>query len=295
MRASALLAVGLLAQVWADRTMRPVDHATRDTTLQGTAPGDAANSLRPVALGDRTTSLDANMGLPGGSVSAARDDGGPTDVERTPVNVRVPVEPFSSAQPDWSRKTSSRRSSSESTGGARTFDIGPARAKSSVAPLPVLLSPVASRPPTAVGSGREIRLELVSEPIAPLEAAALPLPAAVAPAEHPHHREAITIRRVIQEYATALGHLDPIAAKRVWPSIDEHALARAFRGLQAQSLTFAECGVTLEGALAQASCLGRATYLPKVGRRRPLSTTGEWRFNLARTDSAWVIQSAAVR
>jgi hypothetical protein len=130
----------------------------------------------------------------------------------------------------------------------------------------------------------------------PLGAEALPVPAAAAPSGRPQHHDMITIRRVIQEYATAFARLDPGAAKRVWPTLDEQALARAFNGLQSQSLRLDDCGVTITGAVAaQASCHGRATYLPKVGRQRPFSTTGEWTFSLARAGSAWVIQSAAVQ
>jgi hypothetical protein len=99
------------------------------------------------------------------------------------------------------------------------------------------------------------------------------------------------IRAVLQQYQRALNELDARAASRVYPTVDQRALARAFSHLQAQSITLEDCGVTLASSAAQATCRGVATYVPKVGGgARHL--TREWRFSLARTtDTDWRIQT----
>ena len=48
-------------------------------------------------------------------------------------------------------------------------------------------------------------------------------------------------------------------------------------------------------AAARARCQGIATYLPKIGRRKPISATHEWTFNLSKSGGDWQIESAAIR
>jgi hypothetical protein len=104
-----------------------------------------------------------------------------------------------------------------------------------------------------------------------------------------------SVLRVLREYETAVERLDARAAKAVWPSVDQRALGRAFSGLASQSLALKDCGVTVAGEEAQANCRGVATYLPKVGRRRPLNATHEWTFTLSKAQGAWEIASLDVR
>jgi hypothetical protein len=110
-------------------------------------------------------------------------------------------------------------------------------------------------------------------------------------------REEDSILEVLREYETAVGRKDPVAAKAVWPALDDRALARAFNDLQSHSLALEGCGVTLAttNAAARAKCQGIATYLPKVGRRKPISASHEWTFNLSKTGGDWQIESAAIR
>ena len=106
-----------------------------------------------------------------------------------------------------------------------------------------------------------------------------------------------SILQVLHEYEEAFGRKDPVAAKAVWPALDDRALARAFNGLQSHSLALEDCGVTLAktNAAARARCQGIATYLPKIGRRKPISATHEWTFNLSKSGGDWQIESAAIR
>ena len=107
--------------------------------------------------------------------------------------------------------------------------------------------------------------------------------------------EEASILQVLRQYERAVAHKDPLGAKAVWPSLDDRALARAFNDLQAHSLALQDCGVTVESAGARATCRGKATYLPKVGRRKPISASHEWTFNLAKEGGGWHIQSAAIQ
>jgi len=126
-------------------------------------------------------------------------------------------------------------------------------------------------------------------------------PTAVAPAVRtvavaPVPRDEDSILEVLREYETAVGHKDPLAAKAVWPALDDRALARAFNDLQSHSLELQGCGVTVAHAnAASATCQGVATYLPKIGRRKPISASHEWTFNLSKTGGDWQIESAAIR
>jgi len=104
-----------------------------------------------------------------------------------------------------------------------------------------------------------------------------------------------SIREVLREYEQAVGRKDSMAAKAVWPSLDERALARAFNDLQSHSLTLEDCGVTVAESAARARCQGVATYLPKVGRRKAISASHEWTFSLTKTGADWRIASAAIR
>jgi hypothetical protein len=108
-------------------------------------------------------------------------------------------------------------------------------------------------------------------------------------------RDEESIREVLREYEQAVGRKDSMAAKAVWPSLDERALARAFNDLQSHSLTLEDCGVTVAESAARARCQGVATYLPKVGRRKAISASHEWTFSLTKMGADWRIASAAIR
>lgn len=97
---------------------------------------------------------------------------------------------------------------------------------------------------------------------------------------------------VLNAYADAYGRLDARAAHRVWPGVDERALARAFAGLASQSLAFDDCAIDVRGERAEVSCRGRASYVGKVGRRDPRTEPREWRFSLRREGESWQIQHA---
>ncbi len=103
-------------------------------------------------------------------------------------------------------------------------------------------------------------------------------------------RDEDRIRTTLADLRAAYSQLDADAARRVWPSVDAAALARAFDGLQSQELRFDRCDVTVRGARARAACTGEAIYVPRIGD--PAASTRVWTFELARRRERWTITSA---
>jgi hypothetical protein len=97
---------------------------------------------------------------------------------------------------------------------------------------------------------------------------------------------------LLQRYRAAYDSLDARSARAVYPQVDEQALARAFEALEAQTLTFQDCAVDLQGAAASAVCKGSMRYVPKVGSREPRLEPRVWTFRLRKTGSEWRIENA---
>ena len=103
--------------------------------------------------------------------------------------------------------------------------------------------------------------------------------------------EVPAIRNVIARYQQAYQNLDAAAVKRIWPSVDERALARAFGGLQSQTMTLSPCEIDVTGTGARASCRGAAGFTGRVGNRNSPAQAREWRFTLRKAAGAWQIDS----
>jgi len=121
---------------------------------------------------------------------------------------------------------------------------------------------------------------------APTPAAAAPIVAAVVV------DDAAQVRAVLQKYQTAYERLDARSVRAVWPGVNETALARAFDGLESQSLTFKACDVQLRGLTAAVVCTGSTRYVPKVGSHQPRVESLAWNFTLRKNASEWEIESA---
>ena len=115
--------------------------------------------------------------------------------------------------------------------------------------------------------------------------------AATVPSVADHGR----VEEVLRRYARAYGQLDAGAARAVWPTVDERALARAFQNLSSQKVTFSACDIDIRGVTANASCRGEASYAPKVGNREPRTDAFTWRFELRRDGDAWKIEGVDAR
>ncbi|HEY7291890.1 MAG TPA: hypothetical protein VH583_18770 [Vicinamibacterales bacterium] len=136
---------------------------------------------------------------------------------------------------------------------------------------------------------------------APDAAPVTPPPAASAVETNPAAATASTVRgpddeRLVRQallhYRTAYESLDARSAQAVWPTVNEAALARAFEGLDSQTLTFTNCYITFVEQAAQAICQGSTRYVPKVGSREPRTEPRIWNFTLRRSGSDWKIESA---
>jgi hypothetical protein len=103
------------------------------------------------------------------------------------------------------------------------------------------------------------------------------------------------VEEVLRRYARAYDSLDASAARAVWPSVNEKALARAFQDLSSQTVQFDNCDINIRGAVANASCSGEASYVVKVGSREPRTEPRLWRFELRRDGDAWKIENAETR
>ena len=100
------------------------------------------------------------------------------------------------------------------------------------------------------------------------------------------------MKQVLQRYRTAYDGLDARSAQAVFPAVNQAALARAFDGLESQTLTFDACDVQLRGEAAVATCRGSARYVPKIGSREPRVEPRVWNFSLRKKSSDWTIDSA---
>jgi hypothetical protein len=131
-------------------------------------------------------------------------------------------------------------------------------------------------------------------PIALMPPTAPPASSSVATIEvRPRVPEEARVAQVLDSYARAYAQLDVQAARKVWPTVDERALARAFASLQSQDVSFDNCNVSVSGAKATASCRGRATYVGKIGSRDRRTEARQWTFELRRdANDGWEIERA---
>jgi hypothetical protein len=150
-------------------------------------------------------------------------------------------------------------------------------------------------PPTDRDTPAEVRLDAGPPVIGALPAAALlaaaPLTLPAAPADAPPP-SAEGVRNTLDRYAAAYSALDAAAAQRVWPAVNQAALARAFGALASQRVSLGECRIDLRDTTARARCTGSATWAPRIGDGSSRTETREWLFDLVRAGTDWQILSA---
>jgi hypothetical protein len=176
------------------------------------------------------------------------------------------------------------------------------------------MAAVGAAPPAAVdtSSGTDVVTSPLRAATAPVVLAppppnvpALPAPGPATDALRPAPPGAVStpaaagtdaaVRRALQAYRSAYETLDADAAAAVYPSVDARALERAFGGLRSQTLDFDRCDITaIAGDRAQATCVGRLAFVPRVGSQAPRVEARRWTFALQREGDAWRIQRAQV-
>jgi hypothetical protein len=164
-----------------------------------------------------------------------------------------------------------------------------AAATLSPASLKLPAVPIDNPPPARVTEAGVVAPEAV--PIAPVSATIAPAPPAISSRVDAPDDD-VLVKQVLHRYRTAYEGLDARSAQAVWPGVNEAALARAFDGLESQSLTFDACDVRLHGEAATATCHGSARYVMKVGSRDPRVEPRVWNFTLHKAGSDWTIDSA---
>jgi hypothetical protein len=165
---------------------------------------------------------------------------------------------------------------------ASALSGGPAPAPSPLRPEP---APSGVPPP-----GVTATVPAPGEPAVPASGS----PAADTAPTRPAVAEDAGVRLALRAYQGAYGRLDAQAAAAVYPGVDARALARAFEGLRSQSLEFDRCDVNLSGATARAACVGRSTFVPRVGSQSPRVEARRWTFELERRGDDWRITRATV-
>ena len=151
--------------------------------------------------------------------------------------------------------------------------------------IELLSAPAPATPPTP---------SIVSA-IAPPSAApptAFPVSSPAVPRAIDSADEVGLVKETLQRYRTAYDGLDARSAQAVYPAVNQAALARAFDGLESQTLTFDACDVQLRGEAATATCHGSARYVPKIGSREPRIEPRTWTFSLRKAGTDWKIDSA---
>jgi len=157
------------------------------------------------------------------------------------------------------------------------------------------MPPVAPATPPVVEAPRVIGAvqdaSLGSSP-APVEMVAANVPRPPSPMVEISADDSMLVKQALQRYRVAYEGLDARSAQAVWPAVNQAALARAFDGLESQSLTFDACDVRVRGEIATATCQGSARYVPKIGSREPRTEPRVWNFSLHKAGNDWKIQSA---
>jgi hypothetical protein len=154
---------------------------------------------------------------------------------------------------------------------------------------------VTAQPPAGPPLNATLELPLPDSPRPTAPAATPPAEATDPPASSPTRvDERDRIRAVLARYESAYTALDAAAARAVWPSVDQRALARAFDGLAAQQVKLGQCDVRVDGTTASAQCSGSASWTPKVGGGARMQAR-RWEFQLRNANAGWQITSAAIR
>ena len=158
----------------------------------------------------------------------------------------------------------------------------------------VAAPPAASRadPPVEPPINPQASVAAFVPSAAPAIAAAAPIVTAPPARVTPTVDDSGEVRQVLRRYQAAYERLDARLAQAVWPGVDRAALARAFEGLESQTLTFENCDVALNGATANAVCTGSTRYVPKVGSGDPRVEPLVWNFRLRKVESDWQIEIA---
>jgi len=307
--AAASFAVVVFGASWLQQTPPMISNQTAGVSMP-VEPSHAASAARARVVEVAAEASAASAGTAGSS--AVRGDAVPRRAETLPLAPRTSP---SAIEAPRTTPAALRTDPRGVTVDARTTP--PARAVTDAEPRPSnpeprvmtvdaprFANPDAARMPAAESVASSSLEPAVSPPpTAPVPpsvvAAFAPSPAPTAvPVSAPvasridSADEMGLVRQTLQRYRSAYDGLDARSAHAVYPSVNQAALARAFDGLESQTLTFDACDVQLRGEAAFATCRGTARYVPKVGSREPRVEPRVWNFTLRKAGNDWTIDTA---
>jgi hypothetical protein len=103
------------------------------------------------------------------------------------------------------------------------------------------------------------------------------------------------VQTALTQYRNAFSALDAAAVARVWPTVNQRNLSRAFDRLDEQEVAFDGCEISVNAARAEATCRGMTRYVPRVGSRAMREDRREWKFSLVKARDEWQIGAVEVR
>jgi len=259
-------------------------------------------SAEPLRGGDAPI---ATSGLPA-SIESSRAEpevraGGTIEQPRPPVDPAANASIASPGPVPVQDSPAAARNEQPALADSRSSVVAPAVASAppiaSLPPAtPARLDPLADLPETVPAAPRVVAgAEGIASPESSRSAAALTaLPSTPAPDGAAARSEEQTVRAALGRYESAYNRLDAAAAASVWPGVNQRALASAFQGLSAQSISLGGCNIRVSGATAHAECSGTARWTPKVGGGAQ-SAQRQWRFDLRNAGGNWSITQATTR
>ncbi len=317
--AAVVLLAGALAAGWWWAS-NPGTFATQQIVATATPPADqpvaepppdpsvrvsetsvaAPISAEPLPTGDTPTATTGLAALESGAVQP--DVRAAANIER-PASINANADSRTTPADPVQDSPAIARSERPALAENRSSAVVPALADPAppIAPPPpatsAKLEPLTGLPETAPASPRVVA---GAEGIAAPEAAARSAEALTAlpsapPADGATSRaEEQNVRAALGRYESAYNRLDAVAAASVWPGVNQRALASAFQGLSAQSISLGGCDIRVSGATAHAECSGNARWTQKVGGGTQ-NARRQWRFDLRNSGGSWIITQATTR
>lgn len=278
-------------------------HAIARAPEAGATAGSPLASANSPVVNDPVPAARAPVTTPAADATPPATEPAVTEspvTESPPIESRAsesPVRSVAAPSPDITRATEPATRGAQSVEPARKPAPNPVGTSSRATPPPsdaIRLDPGTPEfaPPAPV-SVPVAPAPLPPPPLAAASSPVVPVPSNTAPIQPPP--EAL-VRGTLARYAKAYDDLDVDAAERVWPSVNRSALSRAFDSLAAQHVSLGDCRIQIDGdgTGARATCLGSATWTPRVGGRD--HTDGRsWSFDLAKSAAGWVIVNARVQ
>jgi hypothetical protein len=217
------------------------------------------------------------------SVSRNTNAGVLSDATDETLHRRRPVDRVAEQPRSVHRDRTANRTAAEPIANTHTEAAAP----------PLTPTPERAANPVATPQASQIRESVPVEAIV----ATPPLPSEVStpPSSPAAPTEEQQITATLHRYAAAYQQLDANAARTVWPTVDERALARAFNSLESQEFTFEACNVRVVDRGASAACRGSVTYVPKVGGRTAHKDDRQWNFELHKQQEVWLITRATMK